>query len=134
MEEATMKSRILTCITAMTLFAALGIPIQLAAQHTRYKLVDIGMLGGPVSYLSAAGQGSLVLNSQGMVAGSADTSGADPFFPVCFNADCFISHGVLWRHGALSDLGALSGPNNSSAMSAINARGWTAGFLRTWER
>ena len=104
-----MKSRILTCITAMTLFAALAIPIQLAAQHTRYKLVDIGMLGGPVSYLSAAGQGSLVLNSQGMVAGSADTSGADPFFPVCFNADCFISHGVLWRHGVLSDLGALSG-------------------------
>ena len=128
-----MKSRILTCITAMTLFAALAIPIQLAAQHTRYKLVDIGMLGGPVSYLSAAGQGSLVLNSQGMVAGSADTSGADPFFPVCFNPDCFISHGVLWRHGVLSDLGALSGPNNSSAMSAINARGWTAGFSENGE-
>ena len=37
-----MKSRILTCITAAILFAALAIPVQLAAQHTRNKLVDVG--------------------------------------------------------------------------------------------
>jgi hypothetical protein len=47
-----MKSRTLTCITTMTLFAALAVPVQLAAQqHTRYKLVDLGTFGGPSSYL-----------------------------------------------------------------------------------
>lgn len=90
-----MKSRISTCITALTLFAVLQVPVRLAAQHTRYKLIDIRTLGGPVSYLSAAGQGSLVLNDQGMLAGFADTSNRDPFFPNCFNADCFISHAFL---------------------------------------
>jgi hypothetical protein len=34
------KSRTLACITAMTLFAALMTPVHLAAQHTRYKLID----------------------------------------------------------------------------------------------
>jgi hypothetical protein len=42
-----MKSRTLTRVTAMTLFAALAIPLRLAAQHTQYKLIDIRTLGGP---------------------------------------------------------------------------------------
>jgi hypothetical protein len=33
-----MKSKTLICITAATLLAALAIPGQLKAQHTRYKL------------------------------------------------------------------------------------------------
>jgi len=48
-----MKSRILTCISAMALFAALAIPVRHTAQeqpavqggnaeHTRYRLVDLG--------------------------------------------------------------------------------------------
>jgi hypothetical protein len=35
-----MKARTFACITAMTLFAVLALPVQLAAQHTRYKLID----------------------------------------------------------------------------------------------
>ena len=54
-----MKSAILTRITAVTLFGALPIPVQLAAQgqkeaeskHPRYKLVDIGTFGGPETTL-----------------------------------------------------------------------------------
>ena len=58
-----MKSRTLTCITATTLFAALAVPVGLAAQgqqqnklqqnkqQPRYKLVDLGTFGGPASYL-----------------------------------------------------------------------------------
>jgi hypothetical protein len=54
-----MKSRTLTCITAITLFAALAITGQLAAQeqgkeHLRYKLVDLGTFGGPSARTSSA--------------------------------------------------------------------------------
>ena len=120
-----MKSRTL-CITAMTLFAALAIPLQLTAQeqqqqeqtkeHHRYKLVDLGTFGGPVNYLASdsngAGSVSGVLNNRGTVVGAADTSAADPnyghgsgFFPL----DPLIMHAFQWRKGALTDLGALPG-------------------------
>ncbi|PYV69229.1 MAG: pyrrolo-quinoline quinone [Acidobacteria bacterium] len=49
-----MKSRTLTLISAITLFAALALPVRLAAQHTRYKLVDIGTFGGSESYINPA--------------------------------------------------------------------------------
>ena len=78
-----MKSRTLTCISAMTLFAALAIQVRLrpaaherGKEQSRYKLIDIGTFGGPASYLTEPGfgRGELVLNSQGMLAGKADTS------------------------------------------------------------
>jgi hypothetical protein len=47
-----MKSRTLTCITAIGLFAALAMPVELSAQHTRYKLIDLETFGGPSSYLA----------------------------------------------------------------------------------
>lgn len=87
-----MKSRRLKCITAMTLFAALAIPVRLAAQkqkegkeHHRYKVVDIGTFGGPASFIandpSGAGGASGVLNNRGIVVSGADTSTADPNYP-----------------------------------------------------
>jgi len=45
----TMRSRSSTWITAITLFAALALPVSLAAQHRRYKIIDLGTLGGPNS-------------------------------------------------------------------------------------
>ena len=52
-----MKSRTLMCITAITLFAVLAIPVPLAAQHTRYKLIDIDTLGGPAAIGQVDGTG-----------------------------------------------------------------------------
>ena len=52
-----MKSSLSMYIAAVTLFAALAVPLQLAAQeshdqkpkHHHYKVVDMGTFGGPAS-------------------------------------------------------------------------------------
>ena len=120
-----MTSRTLTFFIAITLFAALAMPPQLAAQRTRYKLVDIPTFGGPAAYLSGflAGflQGEQVLRDRGIVVGSADTPTHDPHPALCANPDCFASHTFRWEKGALIDLGALPGLNTSGA-NAVNAR------------
>jgi probable HAF family extracellular repeat protein len=121
-----MKSRILTCVTALTLFAALVLPGQLAAQqHTQYKLIDLGTPGGPNSYPTPAGPGIRFLNDAGVVAGWGDTTAPDP---TCFGNDglCLLTHTFRWKNGTLTDLGALPGTNSSAAV-AINAAGWILG-------
>ena len=49
-----MKSRTLTYFTAMTLLAVLVAPLQLAAQHTRFTVSDLGTLGGTFSLAAAS--------------------------------------------------------------------------------
>ena len=74
-----MKSAKLVCVALMILLATLALPVQLAAQHTRYKVIDIGTLGGPAAYEQGNGPGtSQTLNNAGVVAGTADTSTPDP--------------------------------------------------------
>ncbi len=130
-----MKTRTLRFITALTLSAALAIPIWLAAQeqqedkrqHTRYRLIDLGTLGGPHSYGSVNGDGFSLINNSGVVASFADTALPDPNAPnLCFDPDCFLAHAFRWKHGVKTDLGALPGMN-SSAAGSINARGWVTG-------
>ena len=59
-----MKSRKWMFAIATALFGVLALPVQLAAQHTRYKLIDIPALGGPVSsYFSGFGEGEQLLNN-----------------------------------------------------------------------
>jgi probable HAF family extracellular repeat protein len=127
-----MKSRTLMCVSAITLFAALTAPVQLAAQHARYKLIDIGTLGGPSAHGPGNGPGSQLINNAGILAGTAETSTPDPNAPNCANQDCFVSHGFRWQDGLLTDLGVLPGGNFSGA-NAINARGWIAGFSQNGE-
>lgn len=126
-----MKTTRLTCI-ALAAFLAVEIVAPLTAQqqvakHHRYKLTDIGTLGGPESYYSAAGVGSQILNNQGTVTGYGDTSEPDPYAPNCWDIDCFLGRAFRWQNGVLTDLGTLPGGYNS-AVSSINARGWIAGF------
>jgi len=120
----------------MTLFVALAIPVQLAAQqHRHYKLIDVGTFGGPVGYLpndfSGGGLGiPALINNRGMMVGAVDTSAPDPnhghgsgFFP----DDPLIMHAFQWQKGILTNLGALPGGNNSFA-TWISANGLIAGF------
>jgi probable HAF family extracellular repeat protein len=130
-----MKSRIWMWITVVYWFTALAIPVGMSAQdnpspthkHHQYKLIDIGTLGGPASYYSAAGLGSQVLNDRETVTGYGDTPLPDPYSPNCWDEDCFLGRAFRWQNGVLTDLGALPGGSNS-AVSGINARGWIAGF------
>jgi len=122
-----MKSRILTCITTITSFAALAATTRLAAQEQqknkqqpRYELIDIGTFGGPDSFVPAWQQ---IVNGRGTLVGQADTPTPDPYSPNCFNNDCYVSHAFQWQRGVLTDLGTLPGGYSSTA-------GWiTAGGL-----
>jgi probable HAF family extracellular repeat protein len=125
-----MKTKILLNIflSLGVIFAlAVALPAQRVAQHKRYRIVEIPTLGGPTTYPSVNRPENQIISNSGIVAIGADTSTPDPFFPNCFNPDCFVSHAALWRNGVLIDLGALPGNGNSSASGAINARGWVAG-------
>jgi len=129
-----MKSRKWTPVVAMTLFAALAMPVAIGAQdnsaqdhkpkHQQYKLIDLGTFGGPDS---AVGGFGTFLNNRGTAVGGADTSIPDPYSPNCFDPECFVQHASQWRDGALTDLGALSGVNSSYA-GGISANGLIAGL------
>jgi len=117
----------------MTLLAALAMPVQLAAQHIRYKLIDIPTLGGPAAYGNVdCPECAQFINNPGVVVGGADSSIHDPNAPNCGNADCFLTHAFRWQDGVLTDLGTLPGVNFSHATS-INARGWATGGSGTAE-
>ena len=115
-----MKSKTLMCLTTITLLAALAIPEQLDAQHTRYKVIDLGTFGGPNSDLIEELQ---VINSRGTVVGFAETTTPDPYAPNCL---CLIAHAFEWQKGKVTDLGALPGVNNSGA-NWISESGLIAG-------
>lgn len=115
----------------LALLAVVASPRQVAAQGTRYKLIDIPTLGGPGTIGQVDGPGiSQYINNPGAVVGGADTSIHDPTAPGC--ADCFLVHAFRWQDGITTDLGALPGVNFSHATS-INARGWATGGSFTSE-
>jgi len=104
-------------------------------KHHRYKLVDIGTFGGPVSYINPAftfGSHNQI-SRRGTVVGGAATSIPTTFVSngfVCGGLDGtvpFVNHAFKWRAGGLNDLGALSGPENCSVATSVNARGEIVG-------
>src|SRR5439155_1072417 len=131
-----MKFRTLILISAISLLTALALPLQLAAQHTRYKLIDIGTFGGPASYVNPAPAmgGPDQVNSSGTTVGGALTSisttstsnnaivcgGIEGILPL-------VNHAFQWQNGVLTDLGSLAGPNTCSVATSINASGEISG-------
>jgi hypothetical protein len=112
--------------TTAIVLVAMAIPVSLAAQqhhskHQKYKLIDLGTFGGPVSYIandpSGGGGASGILSPSGSVVGAADTSIPDPNYPntclVC-PLDPLIFHAFRWQDGVLTDLGALPGVNTGT--------------------
>jgi uncharacterized membrane protein len=89
----------------------------------RYKLVDLGTLGGPTSADVAAP----VINNRRVITGGADTAESDPNAPNCYSPDCFVMHAYKWRRGVLRDLGTLSGGFGGEG-NWINERNEIAGL------
>lgn len=147
-----MKARFLMLLTAVTLFAALAIPVRLRAQgkpehngnhnHHHYKLIDLGTLGGPNIWFcndpNLAGGACAIQNNRGTVVSGADTSQPNPnyqnpsplFPPFSVPGDPYIQHAFQWQGGALQDLGALPGGYNSWAQG-LSANGLIAGQSET---
>src|SRR5579859_116984 len=141
-----MKSRFLMLVAAIVLFAALAVPVRLAAQdkpehnhkHHHYQVIDIGTFGGPQSYYNSLNLTDVfgfptvfyniaqVRNSSGVFVGFADTSLPDPFSGFCYLPECFVAHAFQWNNGVLTDLGSLPG-GGSSAAFWINEKGWIIG-------
>jgi probable HAF family extracellular repeat protein len=138
-----MKSNKLASLIVVALFATVAIPGRLAAQdqqdqhatHPHYRLIDLGSLGGPVSYINPAytfGSHNQT-NLEGTVVGGAATSIPTTLVSnsfVCGGLDGtvpFVNHAFKWRAGVLNDLGALSGPENCSVATSVNARGEIVG-------
>ena len=141
-----MKTQALVRVSAIVLIVAVWTPVPLSAQtepvdhprrHPRYKLVDLGTLGGPIAYGSPPADmnqdqpGFRLLNQAGVVSSFADTALPDPFAPdFCFESDCQLVHAYRWKNGVMTDLGALDNHVNSAALF-INARGWSTGQSQT---
>jgi probable HAF family extracellular repeat protein len=113
-----MKSRTLMFVTAMTLFAALTIPVRLAAQEQErqqsrkvhhYKLTVLPTLGGTFGH-------AVGINNRGSVTGFSTLTGD-------MTADAF-----LWQKGEMTNLGNLGA---DSAGAAVNDSGTVSGFSNT---
>jgi hypothetical protein len=109
-----LKYMIIVTALVMPSIPTLLLAQQQPARHSNYKVVDLGTLGGPNSYVTFT------------VVGTADTRFADPFAPQCL-LDCFLVHSFQWREGKLTDLKALA-DNASSNPNGINAKGVIAGI------
>jgi len=148
-----MKSRIFTCITAMTLFPALAVPVglRLAAQadalevdkakHHHYKLIDIGTFGGSLSAINMATDiNGRAVNMRGLTVGfsATDTHKLPHSHPLICGGDdgfgSFITHAFRWQKGTVTDLGALP-PEETNCSNAyqVNAKGEIAGFSENGE-
>jgi probable HAF family extracellular repeat protein len=131
-----MKSSLSMYIAAVTLFAALAVPLQLAAQeshdqkpkHHHYKVVDMGTFGGPAS------NGIPFLSNRGVMAGQSALSvpspaNTNPYGRGGFDGLVpFVMHTFMWHEGDVNHLGALApADQNFSLPGGVNQKGEVVG-------
>ena len=136
-----MKSRFRMLLAAITffaglalLFAALALPLRLAAQdkqghnngnqHHHYQLIDMGTFSGPLSGTNEPLNYVPTVNRRGQTVGFSsnpvpDSQTNNP--TACFGSN--VSHAFEWQKGAVTDLGSLAGPDYCSDADSINERG-----------
>jgi len=110
-----------------------GASVTSRKEFPRYKLVDLGTLGGRASYvnppwsLGAPNQ----MNRHGVTVGSAATWVPTSFgCPFCNGLDgqvFNVFHAFKWSGGVLKDLGALPGELTNSVATSINSEGSVIG-------
>ena len=81
-----MKTNLFVRMAAITLLAALAIPVQLSAQQSRYQVIDLGTLGGKSS-------GGFGINKVGWADGYSTLPGET------------ITHAFVWQNGVMTDIG-----------------------------
>ena len=113
-----MKSKIVTCITAVAVSAALAIPLiaQEKVEHNQepphYTVTNLRTFGGT----SSQGNG---IDNLGLVAGAANLPGDQT------------THAAAWLHGFGFDLGTLGGPNSAVLFPVKSDNGEIAGVSET---
>ena len=135
-----MKNSLVACSVMIVLAGAFSLSPRSSGQQKhdkvnqpmRYRLVDLGTLGGPNSYQPFGYAADFLteasVSDRGTFAGWSATSNADPDAPNCF-FDCFVDHAFQWKDGVRTDLGALTGaPGLSSAVTWISPNGFISGF------
>lgn len=122
-----MKRYLPSKFAVITLLALLAIPVGLAAQQPRFKLIDIGTFGGPNDIVN--GPTVPIISSNGTYGGEAETSIPDPYAPnYCQDGDCLVMHAQRWSNGVVTDLGTLPGVNLSSEATWTSANATIVGF------
>jgi len=126
-----------TAIVTMVALLTFAGPVHLMAQHSRFRLIDVGTLGGPNSSISFESSPLNSLSNDGVFSACSETTTPDPnypnFSPLILGGsyglpqpDPLIIHAFQRKDGTLTDLGALPGVN-SSCVSHISDNGWIAG-------
>jgi probable HAF family extracellular repeat protein len=137
-KEKNMNCKTWVRIITLTLFAALAIPLSLAAQdnakqhhhhkYHHYQINDPGTFGGPQSFLSQIGglPRAGILNNRGTLTGAADTLTVNPY---CLGSpDCYAAHAFQMKNGVTTDLGVLAGGISGSQVNWISPSGLMTGL------
>jgi len=123
------KLAITTAVVLGVMFARqVSVSAQEPAKHHHYKLVVVGTLGGPNSFLSGPEQQTL--NNQGTFVAFANTATPNPN-PGCFvpfnSPDCFVERPVVLHNGKLTEMAVLPGGVNGQT-DLITGTGLVAGW------